>query len=174
MVINFNLLLVWLPMCKYSLTKMASLATLNSMKQRRRQQQQQQQQNQLQLKQVVEADSERRDSRWLLLLAKSKCFLQLASQRLDRCFFTAKTLSINSFLNTVDHCTSLHTICATTITIASGKSTLAGMNSNGFASCQTASTWRLTFPICISRSLTLFPISHPCQSSTRSLTWQMW
>lgn len=33
----------------------------------------------------------------------------------------AKIRSINSFLVAADHCTSLHTICATTITIASGE-----------------------------------------------------
>lgn len=45
--------------------------------------------------------------------------------RLDCLIITFKIKSINSFLVAVDHCTSLHTICATTITLASGKCELA-------------------------------------------------
>lgn len=121
MVINFNLLLVWLPMCKYSLTRLACLANHSLRRQReslaRLERDLQTQPNAHLLiisGQNCDADTNR-------TLRKLKSSITRAYWQLCRWCLQIKAESTNSFLIAVDHCKSLHTICATTITIASGK-----------------------------------------------------
>lgn len=102
MVINFNLLLVWLPMCKYTLTRVAYAANVSL--QRLKQQDQQ------------EASSARMESPRLRLRS---CLISLAA-RAGKLARLAKMGALNCCLIAADNCTYLHTICATTITIASG------------------------------------------------------
>lgn len=150
MVINFNLALVWIPMCKYTLTKLAVMACrLNS-----------RQKNQLSrlvssfcsssvnAKACVgEQASNARSSPIALPIVlsnkavdlnakKSHGFRSASSHVAKKLMILAGRLkfrikcrlcelkidTINSFLVAVDHATSLHTISATTITLASGKS----------------------------------------------------
>lgn len=165
MVINFNLLLVWLPMCKYSLTRLSYLAN-NSMRHLKQILHQHYQEKllpstssssasdltaaaqklhqlgglQLQvpphrkqkegdavividhiIRTASDKDKRKSSKRFHLLLSKVVNSANGAIWQLQCWFYNAKLNSISSFLMAVDHCTSLHTICATTITIASGK-----------------------------------------------------
>lgn len=129
MVINFNLLLVWLPMCKYSLTRLAYLGnrSLNLLKEKH---------NKLispTSLAVIELSTANNNDNSLTSIAKNhnnklpqfkeefKFILNEFILRTNIWFLEIKINSINNFLLAVDHCKSLHTICATTITIASGK-----------------------------------------------------
>lgn len=136
MVINFNLLLVWLPMCKYTLTKLACLAGKVSSRQRSRLQslaswEEPQSSNQLaeitcatcpnvNHHQVAKFGQKSNLSMKRLAL-KLKWSINKAIRRINYWFCMVKIYSIDTFLIAVDHATSLHTICATTITLASGR-----------------------------------------------------
>lgn len=143
MVINFNLLLVWLPMCKYSLTRLACLA-INSIRRQREQDMNERRETILNqiisstlpqppssfetLKHGVKLSNEQQQQQYPLkfstnnkLFKKFKTSVEAAFKQLDKWFRISKLNFINSFLIAVDHCKSLHTISATTITIASGK-----------------------------------------------------
>lgn len=125
MVINFNLLLVWLPMCKYSLTRLACLANYSL---RHYKHTLVRHTNQSEF-----CDTSREHTRTLpqsgdsslepshLILAKLKLAACQASLRLNQLIFAAKMNTFTAFSMAVDHCKALHTVCATTITIASGK-----------------------------------------------------
>lgn len=114
MVINFNLLLVWLPMCKYSLTKLACTGS-NSMKIYK-----------LRHLELV-TSMESYDEPQLMginsydMLGRLKRKFNLTIMKFKFRLIEAKINTIKSFLVAVDHCKYLHTICATTITLASGK-----------------------------------------------------
>lgn len=146
MIINFNLLLVWLPMCKYSLTRLAFHAN-NLLNQLKRQQQGRQKKNLNEL--VIPLSSSvlielpitkqahqfnlnhglyraTKPTRFSCFRRKFKQSLADASNQFKSWICEAKLNFINSFLIAVDHCTPLHTICATTITIASGKLKVPG------------------------------------------------
>lgn len=146
MIINFNLLLVWLPMCKYSLTRLAFHANnlLNRLK-REQQERQKKNLNEVMISQsspvLIELPiakqahqfnlnhglySPTKPTRFSCFRRKFKQSLAEASNQFKSWICEAKLNFINSFLIAVDHCTPLHTICATTITIASGKSKVPG------------------------------------------------
>lgn len=138
MVINFNLLLVWLPMCKYSLTRLACLGISSIRRQREQDINEKRQTN---LNQIISLapvnlnnnytlkngsnlcfeQSSTCESKFNKLFRKFKTSVEAAFGQLNKWFKISKLNFINSFLIAVDHCKSLHTICATTITIASGK-----------------------------------------------------
>lgn len=139
MVINFNLLLVWLPMCKYSLTRLACLG-INSI--RRQREQDINEKRQTNLNQIISLAPVNLNNNYALKNESNLCFdnsstccesklnrlfrkfkssVEGTSEQLNKWFKISKLNFINSFLIAVDHCKSLHTICATTITIASGK-----------------------------------------------------
>lgn len=67
---------------------------------------------------VSSVDTSPAGHNWLATLHKSAC---REMKRLNCLVLAAEIKSINSFHVAVDNCTSLHTICATTITLASGK-----------------------------------------------------
>lgn len=142
MVINFNLLLVWLPMCKYTLTRLACMASGASSRQRHKlrelersplaptnhstfantfNHQSQRTSNDPHPHQVVTMPRDNDSPLKVRLLTKLKWSANRTVWRFQYCFCLAKMNYINSFLVAVDHCTSLHTICATTITLASSK-----------------------------------------------------
>lgn len=99
MVINFNLLLVWLPMCKYTLTRVAYAANVSLQR----------------LKQQQTISAQMGSPR----LRLRSCLVSLAA-RAGKLARLAKMGALNCCLIAADNCTYLHTICATTITIASG------------------------------------------------------
>lgn len=137
MVINFNLLLVWLPMCRYSLTRLSCLAISSIRLQREQDIDEKRQAN---LNQIISSKvpsfqqpptlnalKNGGDSSVSKFNTNNKVFIKFktsvgaAFKQFDEWFRISKLNFINSFLIAVDHCKSLHTICATTITIASGK-----------------------------------------------------
>lgn len=130
MVINFNLLLVWLPMCKYSLTRLACLASCSLRDQRHklacRYRDRHCSARQEHILVDLPAPSSRKSSGPRALLGRAAVKLSKLVERacwqLWNCYYEAKVESTKSFLIAVDHCKSLHTICASTITIASGRS----------------------------------------------------
>lgn len=120
MVINFNLMLVWIPMCKYTLTRLAYWATktlrhLRTLRQRQR----------LQLSraspETTQSQAQFASPRVNSLAARLKALLIIVIRPFGELVCSAKWNALNSLLLAADHCTSLHTICATTITIASGE-----------------------------------------------------
>lgn len=131
MVINFNLLLVWLPMCKYTLTRLASIAT-GSLRRYRREYQNEQQ-KQLQIVSVIRSDREIRHRfltpnddfkshpNYQTTIEKIYVTAKMSVARLNKLFCTIKIRSIGGFVIAVDHCKYLHTTVATTITIAAGE-----------------------------------------------------
>lgn len=143
MIINFNLLLVWLPMCKYSLTRLAFHANnlLNRLKCEQQERQKKNLNNEVtsmpssvlvDLPITKQNQSNLNNQYYGLYRAKKQTqfsrferkFRQSLADSFDQLkswLCMAKLNFINSFLIAVDHCTPLHTICATTITIASGK-----------------------------------------------------
>lgn len=141
MIINFNLLLVWIPMCKYSLTSLAFRANnlLNRLKRVKNERQKgklaaasyppsilidlslTKQQHHPDLSKCHKLYQPKKPSKLSSFESKFKKSLADAFDQLASWLYEAKLNFINSFLIAVDHCTSLHTICATTITIASGK-----------------------------------------------------
>lgn len=120
MVINFNLMLVWIPMCKYTLTRLAYWATksLQHLKALRQSQR-------LQPQLAYGAPEIRQPTTKLkacYLASKLKALLIIViHRRFGELVCSAKLNALNSILLAADNCTSLHTICATTITIASGE-----------------------------------------------------
>lgn len=141
MIINFNLLLVWIPMCKYSLTRLAFRANnlSNRLKRARNQRQKDKlaavasssppvlidlsltKQHHPDLSICHKLYQPKKHTKLSSFERKFKQSLVDAFDQLGGWLYEAKLNFINSFLIAVDHCTSLHTICATTITIASGK-----------------------------------------------------
>lgn len=118
MVINFNLILVWMPMCKYFLTWIAYLAN-NSVRYQRSQQQRLR--NLESSQDRMEKQHPVNHSILVSLFKKCRISVRRTNSRVQLWLCWAKIKSTNSFLVAVDHCKSLHTICATTITVASGK-----------------------------------------------------
>lgn len=120
MVINFNLLLVWLPMCKYTLTRAACAA------------------NALLRGPHEEAPKKSHHFAGAICIdapalhaapAQSEATktsrvaraYREAARKMRAAMLALKVHCVSVFLVAVDHCNSLHTICATTITIASGE-----------------------------------------------------
>ena len=147
MVINFNLLLVWLPMCKYTLTRLAVFAFRSASKEKEKLHRLttssaagRQDQVHVAGKTSSPLDLTHRTDRSQLACYNEfrtgdnqkpaigcsaeqlKWSIGLAVRKIKHALCLLKIKSIGSFLIAVDHCTSLHTICATTITIASGES----------------------------------------------------
>lgn len=122
MVINFNLLLVWLPMCKYSLTRLAYLGNIK-LKGYKKIHHQLGGYNDHCDKDLfmVSYSLDQKENFTQKLARKFKTSLQEAILKFKIGFIEIKINSINSFLIAVDHCKQLHTICATTITAASGE-----------------------------------------------------
>ena len=144
MVINFNLMLVWLPMCKYTLTRLASVACRSAQRQRRQLEcladlLNAGDANATKLREAtasryskqeikpsdLELGGKRQVEESALLCKLFKWPVRRTILRVRCWLCAAKLNSINSFLVAVDHSTSLHTICATTITVASGKCLLS-------------------------------------------------
>lgn len=136
MVINFNLVLVWIPMCKYTLTKLAVIAVKYNNKQK------------VVLESLISPDSSSglitnqlldharsgsmslarggnvkasNPSMLRILVRKIKLIVNKINFRINHLSCTLKIRAVDSFLIAVDHSTTLHTISATTITLASGK-----------------------------------------------------
>jgi hypothetical protein len=143
MVINFNLILVWIPMCKYTLTKLAVIACEHNQKQRMRltylvsrrglsspfkghskdSPQKDATHQIVQMNAFYQNDDNSSPNRLSLrvIVEKLKMIVDHANLRIQLFVCKSKIKAINSFLIAVDHSTSLHTISATTITLASGK-----------------------------------------------------
>mgnify|MGYP000858204981 CR=1 FL=1 len=121
MVINFNLMLVWIPMCKYSLTRLTFLANGSLRYFRLKREHLIQTSPSLAMKDEA-ISGELTNSKLERISWKFKRTVMDAIRQLRHLVNSAKFSATKSFLIAVDHCTSLHTICATTITIASGKS----------------------------------------------------